>query len=401
MMMGERMNCLNVPAVRMLKDYGVNRFYSDLQRLGIKTISRGSEYYGLSLILGGAEATLMQIAGVYSGMAQTLNNYTSQNSKYFRSDFRTPSFIACPNKKTDEPPEEHGILGAGAIYLTFLSLLEVNRPDSESGWEYFHSSGKIAWKTGTSFGFRDAWAIGTTPEFVVAVWVGNASGEGRPGLTGVGMAAPVMFEIYNILPHTSWFEIPFDDLVKADVCAISGHRAGKDCPVRDSVLLCHAGLNSSVCPYHKIIHLSEDEKYRVNASCYDPVKMHISPWFILPPVQEYYYRFKDPSYRLLPPLMKNCKDDKTTEYMQLIYPEKGSVIYIPLELDGVRGRMICEAVHRYKEKKIFWHLDNEFLGQTEHIHQMAVLTGKGIHILTLIDEDGNRLVTNFEVIERK
>lgn len=327
---------LNIPAVRMLKDYGVDRFYNDLRRLGLSSISRSSEHYGLSLILGGAEASLLEIAGAYSSMARVLNNYTRANSKYFSADYRKPSWIPNKNDNSDNSPDEHGILGAGAIFLTFKSLLEVNRPESETGWESFHSSRMIAWKTGTSFGFRDAWAVGVTPGFVVAVWAGNASGEGRPGLTGIEMAAPVMFEIYNALPSGKWFDTPFDDLVKADVCALSGHRAGINCPKKDSVYLCHAGLNTSVCPYHKVIHLSENNNFRVNAACYDPVKIRHIPWFILPPVQEFYYRFKDPSYRLLPPLMQNCTDDLETEYMQFIYPEKGSLVYIPLEIEGNR-----------------------------------------------------------------
>ena len=392
---------LNIPAVRMLRQYGVNRFYSDLKRLGIKTLIKDSDHYGLSLILGGAEANLWELGGLYSSMARVLINYNESNSQYFRDDYRDPYFLYSDARKAHSMPEEHGILGAGAIYLTFKSLLEVNRPETEAGWESFHSSRMIAWKTGTSFGFRDAWAVGTTPEYVVAVWVGNASGEGRPGLTGIGTAAPVMFEVFNFLPRTTWFEIPYDDLEKAEVCSKSGHRAGINCTVKDSIYLPHAGLSSSVCPYHKLIHLSEDEQFRVNASCYDPLKMVHASWFILPPVQEYYYKFRDPSYLQLPPLMKTCTEDESTGYMQMIYPEKNSVVYIPFEMEGNRGRMICEAAHRYRAKKVFWHLNHEYLGETAHIHQMAILTGRGKHLLTLVDEDGNRLSTTFEVVDRK
>ena len=99
----------------------------------------------------------------------------------------------------------------GAINLTFNSMLEVIRPGDESNWKVFNSSRKVAWKTGTSFGFRDAWAIGITPEYVVSVWVGNATGEGRPGIVGVKAAAPVLFDIYNLLPQTTWFKAPLND----------------------------------------------------------------------------------------------------------------------------------------------------------------------------------------------
>ena len=393
---------LNIPIVRMLQSYGIDRFHSDLKRLGLTSLSRGSDHYGLSLILGGAEASLWEMAGIYSSMARSLVNYRNNNGSYFRDDYRKPSVLYNGHLSTESPePEEHGILGAGAIYQTFNSLLEVNRPENETGWENFHSSKPLAWKTGTSFGFRDAWAIGTNPDYVVAVWVGNANGKGRAGLTGTNTAAPVMFEVFNFLPGNPWFDIPYDDQEKVEVCTKSGHRAGIHCPEKDSVWLSHNGLMTPVCPYHKIIHLSKDRKYRVNSSCYDPSEIVHDSWFILPPVQEYYYRFRNPSYSLLPPVMSGCQDVDEMDYLQLIYPEKGSVVYIPFELKGTRGKMICEAAHRYREKKIFWHLDNEYLGETTYIHQMAINTDRGIHFLTLVDADGNRTSISFEVVDRK
>ena len=97
-------------------------------------------------------------------------------------------------------------------------MLEVIRPGDESNWKVFSSARKVAWKTGTSFGYRDAWAIGITPEYVVSVWVGNATGEGRPGIIGVKAAAPILFDIYNLLPSTSWFKEPVNDFKTFSIC---------------------------------------------------------------------------------------------------------------------------------------------------------------------------------------
>jgi penicillin-binding protein 1C len=388
---------LNIPSVRMLSEYGVDRFHNDLRRIGLKSLTQESDHYGLSLILGGAEASLWDLAGIYSGMARTLTNYTKTNGKYSRNDFREPIVLNSQRIESNYE-EEQGILGAGAIYLTFKSLLEVNRPDNETGWQEFNSTKPIAWKTGTSFGFRDAWAIGTNPDFVVAVWAGNASGEGRPGLTGIGAAAPLMFEIFNVLPGNSWFTIPFDDLEKELVCSKSGYRAGIHCPEKDSVWMTTNGLTSSVCPYHKTIHISKDGRYRVNNSCYPASDVVAKQWFILPPLQEYYFKMRDPSYRVLPPAYPGCGEPEQT--MQLVYPEKGSLVYIPFEIDGTRGRMICEATHRYSGKKIYWHLNENYLGETDYIHQMPVITGKGRHVLTLVDEEGNRISSEFEIVDK-
>ena len=85
-----------------------------------------------------------------------------------------------------------------SIWQCFETLTELERPNQEGSWEQFSSSKTIAWKTGTSFGYRDAWAIGLNPDYLVGVWVGNADGEGRPGLTGVNVAAPLMFDAFGL-----------------------------------------------------------------------------------------------------------------------------------------------------------------------------------------------------------
>jgi penicillin-binding protein 1C len=392
---------LNIPAVRMLRQYGSNRFYHDLKRLGLTTLNYPAERYGLSLILGGAEARLWELAGVYSGFARILNHYNESSGKYFERDLRMPELLMNPETKESADPElEQGIIGAGAIYLTFKALLDVNRPEDESGWENFASTRRIAWKTGTSFGFRDAWAIGTTPEYTIAVWTGNANGEGRPGLTGLNTSAPVLFELFGLLPQTSWFKVPYDDLVKANVCSESGYLAGKDCLKTDSVWITSAGINTAVCPYHQLIHLNKKKTYRVGSDCY-PVEdmVHLS-WFILPPVQEWYFRQKNAWYKELPEFQKDCLENEDVSQMQMVYPEKGTIVYVPYELDGSRGRLICEAVHRKPGVEIFWHLDERYLGKTKGRHQMAILPDKGKHVLNLIDSNGGKISVSFEAIER-
>ena len=96
-----------------------------------------------------------------------------------------------PNSQTINPIP----FPAGAVWQTFDALKEVNRPE-EIDWKSIPSMQTIAWKTGTSYGFRDAWAVGVTPRYAVGVWVGNATGEGKPGLVGAQTAGPVLFDIF-------------------------------------------------------------------------------------------------------------------------------------------------------------------------------------------------------------
>ena len=295
----------------------------------------------------------------------------------------------------------NNLVNAGSIWLTFQSLIEVNRPESEAGWKYFNSSDHVAWKTGTSFGFRDGWAIGTTPDYTVGVWVGNADGEGRPNLTGIQTAAPILFDIFDFLPVGSWFDIPLDELRYVSVCRQSGHRAGMSCTETDSILIPEQGLNTSPCPYHVIVHLTNDGKYRLNSECAKTSDMLHVPWFVLPPVQEWYYQSKNPDYKQLPPLHPDCYSNENIAEMDLIYPKDNSRIYIPYELDGTQGQVVFEAAHRIHDASIYWHIDQEYIGTTKYIHQIGICPEQGEHILTLVDESGNMLQKKIEVLARK
>jgi penicillin-binding protein 1C len=294
--------------------------------------------------------------------------------------------------------ESPWVYSAGSAWLTLDALRDVNRPEEEEGWQAFASSREIAWKTGTSFGFRDAWSVGMTADYLVGVWVGNADGEGRPGLTGVSAAAPLMFEVFRLLPASShWFLAPFDELEKTEVCRQSGHRPSIFCPERDSVYICLEGLKSLPCPYHHLVHLDETGRYRVNADCYPADKIVSVPWFILPPAMGAYYKFRDPYYKPLPLLLTGCTDDRQ-RLMQFIYPAGDKKLMIPIGQDGKPGEVIFEAAHQIPSTIIYWHLDDEYLGFTRDIHKMSLSPGKGEHVLTLVDENGNRLVTRVEVV---
>ena len=392
---------LNVPAVRMLQQYGVEKFHFVLNRLGLSTVNRTPENYGLSLILGGAEATLWDLAGVYAGMARSLNNFRPNQSQYHRNNYASPKYTSGTSWLDGSPLAEHSILDASAIYFTFEAMKEVARPDELAGWQYFSSSRSVAWKTGTSFGHRDAWAIGLNPQYVVAVWVGNASGEGRPNLTGVTAAAPILFDIFGLLPPSPWFERPIDDMAYVPVCRQSGHRASDICTPVDSAWIPTKGLETAACPYHRLVHLNSTKTYRVTDRCMRVGEMVAEPWFVLPPAMEWFYRYKNPFYRMLPPYLSGCEPDLQSNPMALLYPRiEKATIFIPRDLDGNLTEAIFEVAHRREGSTVYWHLNDEYLGLTQSFHKMALRPSEGIHTLTLVDDEGNRLEAVFSVVGR-
>ena len=374
---------LNIPAVRMLQNYGIPKFQNLLQKLGMTSLIYSPDHYGLTLIVGGAEGKLWEISKMYASLARQLNEETMD---------------AKLKKQQISSKLEYN--WSGSSYLTFEALLEVNRPDEESGWVKLSSAHKIAWKTGTSYGFRDAWAIGTTPEYVVGVWVGNADGEGRTTLTGIGAAAPLLFQVFNSLPPTTWFHKPYEQLDKVAICHESGYRAGPNCNTIDTIYAAREALKTPLCPFHFLIHLSPDEKFRVNSKCIETSKIHHKNWFILPPAMEWYYKKKNSSYHRLPPLKKGCNDEEPLATMELIYPTEILKIFVPKEIDGTPGKTVFEMAHRNPDAVLYWHVDNDFMGTTKGIHQIAFTPTVGKHLLTVVDNEGQTLNRYFEVVDK-
>ena len=328
---------LNVPAVHLLRAYGAPRFLEVLRDAGLSTLNRDAADYGLSLILGGGEGTLVDITGAYADMVRSYDGLT------------------------DVSPFTDRI----ALWYTFEALKEVNRPD-ELDWKLVRSVRKAAWKTGTSYGYRDAWAVGVTPDYAIGVWCGNADGHGVAGMTGARTAGPVLFDLLGLLPPSSdWFEEPLEGGVYLDVCKESGMLRSQECPDYESVLLPEKAAESAVCPYHR-----------------DGV-------FRLPPAMEWYYKSWHPEYRVLP-----AKDAAQLEFL---YPEAGSVLTLPRQLDGSEPGAVFQAVHRDPSATLYWHLDDDYLGETRFIHQMRLAPSPGKHTVTVVDGEGRSVSLAFSV----
>lgn len=378
---------LNIPAVTMLQKYGVPKFHTFLRQIGLKTINRPASHYGLSLILGGAEATLWDVTNTYAHMGRSLLQLPQTECSLLLSDSENSEAVTSA-KTTD-------IFQPGAVWQTFNALTEVNRPE-EIDWKSIPSMHPIAWKTGTSHGFRDAWAVGVTPHYAVGVWVGNATGEGKPGLVGARTAGPVLFDIFSLLPPTQWFKRPGNVFVKTEVCRKSGHLKGRFCEETDTLLILPAGLKTEACPYHHLVTLSADETHRIYENCANLEPTIQKSWFTLPPVWEWYYKQHHPEYSPLPPFKPGCGED-ALQPMQFIYPPMNARIVLPKQMDGSPGYMTAELAHGNPATTIFWHLDNTYLTQTQDFHKISLQPTPGKHSLTAVDSAGNTVTTTFYI----
>ena len=389
---------LNVPAVRMLQDFGLDRFYHYLKQLQLKDLKYNANHYGLSLVLGGAESNLWDLCKSYAAMASTLNHFNDNSSQYFSNEFVQPTYSSKSTIEFGKLTSEKTVFDAASIYLTFESMKQVNRPESDESWEFYDSSQDIAWKTGTSFGFRDAWAIGTTKDYVVGVWVGNADGEGRPGLVGVQTAAPILFDVFDILPKSEWFTKPYDEMLEVSICKKSGYRASSICDDTELKFIQASGQKTEPCPFHQLVHLDNSGNYQVNSSCEAISNINTKPWFKLPPLQAYYFQNKNPFYKPLPPYRNDCIETSGVS-MEFIYPNQQSTIFLPKDFNGNTNDLVLKVAHSKPELELYWYIDNKFVGRTKDIHDMAVLPKEGDHIITVVDAFGNELKHKITISE--
>jgi len=396
---------LNVPAVRMLRSYGLDKFYKNLKKMNMGGINYPSGHYGLAMVLGGAESSLFELTKTYAGMAHTLNIFNNSSSEYMSDSFEGYEYVTRfpPSRKLNKIQKAETlkanpqVFSAGAIYNTLETLRTVNRPSGDDNWQFYEDAQPIAWKTGTSFGFKDAWAVGVTPEYAIGVWVGNADGEGRPGITGIQAAAPLFFDVLRSLPTDGkWFDTPYDSLVELQVCKKSGQKSGIYCDNHHTIWVAPAGEESVSCQYHKQIYVTENEMYRVNSDCYDLDAMKSKNVFSLPPSMEFYYAAKHPEYMELPPYHPDC--NITGEMpMAFIYPKENEGVVLPKGFDERVNDVVFKIAHRNPETKVFWYLDNTFIGTTEDFHELAIVPEVGNYILTAVDVDGNEIKKEIEI----
>ena len=344
---------LNIPSVQLLKDYGVMRFAERLKQMGFTTLKRRADKYGLSLILGGAEVTLVDAVSCYAKMVACYTDTLAYK------DFPLRDKVA--------------------LYNAFVAMQNVNRPD-QMDWRRVQSARKIAWKTGTSYGSRDAWAIGVTPEYAVGVWVGNADGSGAPSITGASTAGPIMFDLFNALPNTTWFDSPKQtDGVTMQVCKHSGYLAGMNCAECESMLLPGSSVKAPVCPYCKEVPVKQNSD--------NGLVKEFQKRFVLPPVMEQYYKINHHDYV---PIAVGESLGNSERIMSIMYPQEGSVIMLPKQMDGSRGALVCKVAHTDNSTEIFWHLDANYLGSTTSIHEMKMTPSPGYHKITIVDSWGNQ-----------
>lgn len=366
---------LNIPAVRLLNTYGIFRFYSFLKNAGVSTLFRPAEDYGLPLIIGGAEVNLFDMAMLYSGLA---NN----------GSFRKPFYLV--KDSLSQKSTSSQLISSGASYLTLEILKELKRPGAEYYWQRFQNQKQIAWKTGTSYGGKDAWAVGVSPKWTIGVWVGNFDGEPNPNLSGAQSAGPLLFEIFNYLPQEVddyWFEKIDQEFRSVQVCKSTGFLAGEYCDEKENIDVPINMFPLRLCPFHKNIFVDQKSGYSVCSNCWgsEYKENHI---LVFPSDVNYYLNLRGQFLQEVPNHNPDCSKRFNINPIDILYPLDSTRVWLPRDYDGKLQKLIAKVAYNQKVKNIFWYMDDVYLGITKSKHERSIVLNKGWHDLYVNDEEG-------------
>jgi penicillin-binding protein 1C len=350
---------LNIPAVKALDLVGVDKAVAKLIDCNFKSIAKQKDILGLSLVLGGCGVSLEEMTALY----MTFNNEGNyQNLQYLQ------------NYKSDEPKS---ILSKEGAFMISEILTQLERPDLPSAWRSASNLPEIAWKTGTSYGRKDAWSIGYNDKYTVGVWVGNFSGEGVPELTGASLATPLLFKIFKAIdqrPAKSWLKAPHD-LPFRLVCAETGQIPADFCAHKIFDYFLPTISSNVPCQHMQKHYVSENDSISYCMNClplagYKETLSHYHPIEMLA-----YYDGKNIAYKKLPKHNPFCEKWAKFDAPQIATPTNGSTYYIMKDQPEALV-LNCHAANDVV--KVFWYVNNQ-------VHQIA---NKNKSVLFMPKEEG-------------
>ena len=350
---------LNIPFVKLLSDYGVDKFYYFLED-NDKYPESSFDKFGLSLILGTREMRAVDIAKLYMGLA----NYGEISDLKYVLD--------------EEQPKTHKGFSKGASYITLDTLTRVVRPGNEN---LYTRERPISWKTGTSYGMKDAWSVGVSPDYTVLVWLGNFNQKPIFSLSGVETAGNLLFRIFNVVDlHSKTFEKPVNDLKEIEIDEKTGYRkfyeveSKKVSYPKDAKLL-------RISPYYKKIFVDENNiEIDSRNSNFDK---RIEKIVIEYPIEVANYYF-----------LNGVKENKS---VKIAYPSQDLKIFVPRDFDGYKK--ISVKLYNPNNEFVYWYIDESYIGFSNESEKFLELDA-GEHKLTIVTEDGKTDEVKFKINKR-
>lgn len=360
---------LNIPAVKSLKLLGKDKLVQKLASCDFKQIKKDQSKLGLSMILGGCGATLEELTGLFSVFA---NEGVYISPSYTQND---TSFV----KKR--------IISSAANYMITDILSRVNRPDFPLNWQATEHMPKIAWKTGTSYGRRDAWSIGYNKSYTIGVWVGNFSGIGVADLSGANVATPLLFKIFNTIDYDSdeeWFMMP-EDCEQRKVCSETGLLPTDHCNniVMDYFIPMISPARQ--CDNSQEIMISADEKISYCKNCV-PETGYKKKWYkIIDPEMQAWMEENKMAYEKIPPHNPDC-EKIFKEGVPLIVSPNNNTEYLINKKDREPLQLVCKTSNDVS--KVYWYINNKFYKASSVGEKQFFIPDEGPVKISCTDDKG-------------
>ncbi|MEL7145928.1 MAG: penicillin-binding transpeptidase domain-containing protein, partial [Bacteroidota bacterium] len=371
-------NSLNIPAVKVLDQLTPRTFVNALIDADFQQIARDRDQLGLSTALGGCGVTLEELIRLYSAFA----HHGQLGKLNFLSD--------------DSLELKRNVLSKSANYMISEILTSVTRPDLPSQWKNSRNLPKVAWKTGTSFGRRDAWSIGYNKKYTVGVWVGNFSGEGVPDLSGAETASPLLFNIFNAIDQQSskeWFRMPKGVNFRY-ICTETGRVPDQSCTSQQLDYFLPGISDYRVCDHQQNVFVSADSTLSYCNTCL-PANGYVKARYPnLKPEIISYYESENINYIRIPPHNPDCERIFTESAPRISSPID-QLEYLIDEADSMQVLLSSQTANNVN--KVYWYINDQYYRSASAGEDVYFTPPEGTVKISCADDKGRHTDIEIEV----
>ncbi len=371
---------LNLPFVALLHDVGVESFLGRLRAMGVESLRQEPGFYGLSLIAGGIELTPLEIANLYATLAN--------DGAY------VPIAV-----EPAERPGPAGVFSPEAAFLTSRTLRIKDRPDFPSRRMFSGVPSGIAWKTGTSFGHRDAWAAGFGPEHTAVVWLGNLDYRPARKLVGSEAAGPLLFDVLEAVDqrHAAFEPEPPAGLTRVEVCRYSGHLPSEACPHRVHVDAPVSKVPIETCPFHQRLAIDTATGEALTPGCRTGRNWEERDFLVWPATVRRFLADRHGDLPAPPAYAQGCVPSGSREPPVILSPQQGQVSLLIPGVDPSDQEIPLAAEIDRPDARLSWFVDGAFLATAEVEERVWWTPTPGRHRLVVVDDSGQKATREFSV----
>ncbi len=360
---------LNIPAVKTIEQITPNAFTQVLVQSGFKQIKRDQAHLGLSVSLGGCGVTLEELARLYTIFAQhgILYNYT--------------------NLQEHADSLASRVLSESSAYMISEILQQITRPDLPNNMQSSFHIPHIAWKTGTSFGRKDAWCVGYNQKYTIGVWVGNFDATGIHELTGADIATPLLFELFNTLDYNSqqhWFFKP-KELGLRTVCTYSGQPMGPHCTESMIDQYIPKVSTNAVCTHMKEYTVAANGQYSYCTSCIPDGGYTIKLYPNLSVALADFYDSQHIPYEKPPVHNPMCIRVMEDQHPKILMPVANKEYLIER---AVPTELQLKSIVPNDVRKVYWYINGKFYQEASPKDEVFFLPAEGVTKISCSDDQG-------------